>query len=98
MAQNKIFSYVGFAIKAGKVKYGVDNIICAKKAPAVILISSDLSDNSLKQLEKYMTAHASEHFIVDLKAILPGKNCKALGITDTNLADAIKSEIKESMI
>lgn len=98
MAQNKLFTYVGFAIKSGKVKYGVDNIISAKRAPAVILISNDLSDNSLKQLDRYITAHASERFTVDLKAILPERNCKALGITDIHLADAIKSEIKESMI
>ena len=50
MKTEKIRSYVGFAIKAGKVKIGIDNILSAKKNPFVVLYDEKLSDNSKRKL------------------------------------------------
>ena len=98
MSANRLFTFVGFAVKSNKIKYGVDNIVSCKKAPKIVLVATDLSDNSLKKLDEYLQKHGTERFTVDLERLLPERNCKAIGITDAHLAEAVKSEIKESKI
>lgn len=96
MPQNRLFTFVGFAIKSRKVIYGVDNLVTAKRKPEIILYSELLGENSRKSLVAYADKNMIERYEVNLDEILSGKNCKALGITDRLLADAVKSEIKES--
>lgn len=98
MPQNRLFTFVGFAIKSRKVIYGVDNLVAAKRKPEVILYSESLGENSRKSLVAYADKNMIERYEINLDEILSGKNCKALGITDRHLADAVKSEIKESRI
>lgn len=93
----KIKSYIGFAIKARKALFGLDNITDYRKRTYLILIDESLSPNSTKKL----TRHAEEKniplvpYIID--SVLPEKNCKAIGIIDQNLAAAILNELKESL-
>jgi len=98
MQGNKLFTYVGFAVKSGKIRYGVDEITACKRPPAAVLVSETLSENSLAKLDRYLAAHASARYTVDLGTLLPEKNCKAIGITDPHLAEAVKSELKENRI
>lgn len=93
---SKIKSYVGFAVKCGKVLYGVDNIENYKKTPYIILTSPLLSENSRAKLNKKIEDKEITVIEVDLEAILPGRNCKALGILEKNLAKAIKEAVKEN--
>lgn len=96
MRPNRIKSFVGFAVKARKIQYGVDNVVSAGRKAHLILFSPDLSERSGKRLHEYADRNEIDVFAVRLEEILPGRNCKALGITDVNLAEAVKSELKES--
>ena len=95
MRTEKIKTYVGFAIKAGKIKFGVDNITATKGKINVILYDNQLSERSKKKILDYATVKNIIIIEFPIEEILPERNCKALGITDINLANAIISEIKE---
>ena len=89
--QSKINSYVGFAVKSGKVKFGVDNIITCKRAK-VVLYDGALSENSVKRLQNYIEAQNIPAFITDMESVLKDRNCKALAVLDASLAKAIVGE------
>lgn len=89
----KIRSYVGFAVKAGKAKIGVDNIISAKKTPYVILYDERLSQNSKEKL--FRKCADKKIFPVSMEEVFPNKNCLAIGIAEVNLAGAISKEMEE---
>lgn len=93
----KVKTYVGFAIKARKAVFGLDNITDFRKRMYLILMDESLSPNNAKKLIR----HAEEKNIplvnFCIENILPEKNCKAIGIIDQNLASAIFKELKESL-
>ncbi len=94
MKTEKIRSYVGFSVKAGKAKIGIDNILSAKKEPFVVLYDEKLSDNSKKKL--LSSCKKSAVFSAPMSEILPGKNCLAIGVCEKNLASAIIKEMEEN--
>ena len=50
---NRILSLIGLAYRAGKLKFGSDSVneaIRGKRKPELVLIASDVSDNSLKRI------------------------------------------------
>ncbi|MFA6866698.1 MAG: hypothetical protein WCR54_04190 [Clostridia bacterium] len=98
MNNTKIKSYVGFAIKSGKILYGVDMIILSRKKPYIVLIDDNISENSLSKLQNKLSQYKIEVENVNMEEIFPNKNCKALGIMDRNLAKAIINEVKETRI
>ncbi len=94
MKTEKIRSYVGFSIKAGKAKLGVDNIVEAKRPPFVVLYDEALSDNSKhKILQK---CNGSPMFLAPMAEILPGRKCLAVGVSERNLAQAIIKDMEEN--
>ena len=94
MKTEKIRSYVGFAIKAGKVKIGIDNILSAKKNPFVVLYDEKLSDNSKRKL--LSGCEKTVVYSAPMSEIMPGKNCLAIGVCEKNLATAIIKEMEEN--
>lgn len=96
MQISRIRSYVGFAIKSGKAQFGLDNITAAKRKALVILFDSSFSERSAAKLSAYAERNGIDIFSADMEAILPQRNCKAIGIIDENLANAVKSELKEN--
>ena len=88
---NKISSYLGFCIRAGKIVFGVDRIETLKKA-YLLLTDEELKENSFKIMLK-----ASEKFSVRLIVteekllgeLLHRPQVKAVAITDEQLALAI---------
>ncbi len=90
---NKIKTYVGFAFKAGKCVLGVDNILNVKR-PMLILYSSDLSENSAKKAIAHASTISSQIIkLENFNAISPREGCKALGVKDKSLADAIIKQL-----
>lgn len=85
----KIKTYVGFARKAGKVVMGVDNILALKR-PVLVLYYKELAENSVKKLLK--SAQTIGHTVIPIEPTtdlgLPD-GCKAIGVKEKNLADAI---------
>ena len=88
---NKISSYLGFCIRAGKIVFGVDRIETLKKA-YLLLADEELKENSFQIMLK-----ASEKFSVRLIVteekllgeLLHRPQVKAVAITDEQLALAI---------
>ena len=95
MKKRAVVSYVGYAIKSRNILYGVDNIV-GKKVCGVVLYDRALGKSSLDKLKTFLAKKGVKGFCVDVEDYYPGKNCKAIGITDKNLASAIIKEMEES--
>ncbi len=91
----KTKSYIGFAIKSGRIVYGVDNILQKRKA-YVALLDAALAENSRKKVIEYLDNKHIPYFVADLTIYMHKQNCKAVAITDEHLADAIIKQFKES--
>lgn len=88
----KIDCYINFAVRAGKVVWGVDNLERAKRVPLLILIDGALGANSSKQLSLYCQRKQAKSLILPadyLNNLLKRSNVKVLSITDESLANAI---------
>ncbi len=89
MVTDKLETLVGFAMKAGKVIYGTDNIERSGKKH-LILLCNTLSENSRKKLihkvEKTPILLSTQKL---LSEITHREGCKALAITDRQMANAI---------
>ena len=96
MVANRLRTFVGFAIKKRGIVIGVDNITSSRGRIKVVLIDGDLSAKSAEKVSRYATDRGIDCFTVNMASILPERTCKAIGITDSGLADAIKKELKES--
>ncbi len=97
MQEAKIKSYIGFAIKARKILYGLDNITMSKKKPYLLLVDASFSPNSQKKLASYAQNNEIPIINYSLEAVIPDRNCKAVGIMEKNLASAVLKELKESL-
>lgn len=92
---SKIKTYVGFAVKSRKIKFGVDDILKTKNTK-LIIVSDSLAESGMKKLEGF-----SERTKVDLIKlredeffeIIQNISIKATAISDENLAEAIKKNL-----
>jgi ribosomal protein L7Ae-like RNA K-turn-binding protein len=84
---DKISSYIGFAVKSGSVIIGGDNIEKAKKPPRVILVCESASDRLKKKMQSLGDAEIIA--VENLEELSHIGGCKALAVTDQNLAKAI---------
>ncbi len=88
----KIDCYINFAVRAGKVIWGVDNLERAKRTPHLILVDESLGANSAKQLSLYCQRKNTMSLTLPtdyLNNLLKRSNMKVLSITDESLANAI---------
>ncbi len=85
-----IESYLGFAVKSGKIIYGIDGVLASRKKKFLMILSGDAAQNLKKK-----TALHSERFSIpvievpDLPAIIYKQNCKLVAILEPNIAKAI---------
>ncbi len=88
----KIDCYINFAVRAGKVIWGVDNLERAKRTSHLILVDESLGANSAKQLSLYCQRKNTMSLTLPtdyLNNLLKRSNIKVLSITDESLANAI---------
>jgi len=83
---SKAESLLGFAIKAGRVIFGADNIVAAKKT-YLILICKGLSENSVKKLLRQDAQILISN--KPLEEVLHRPGCKSAAVTDKEMARAI---------
>lgn len=91
-AQSKISSYIGFAARARKIIYGVDQITARGKKHRLIVMCSTAGENTSKQITAYAEKTSSPLIVlsgVTIEEILKKNNCKVIAVTDENLAKAI---------
>ena len=90
---NKIVTYISFALKSGKVIFGMDDIIKSKKNIGAILYKKDLSEKNLNKIKdkKNMPCLLLTEELDSFERL---KGVKVIMITDKNLSDAIVSNAK----
>lgn len=91
----KVVSYIGFAIKSRKIKYGVDDILKLKKA-SLILVSETLTESGMNKIQNFAANKKIE--VIKLNSdefgkIIQNISIKVTAILDDNLAEAIKKNL-----
>ncbi len=92
---SKVKTYVGFAVKSRKIKFGVDDIVKLKTA-SLILLSDALAESGQGKLKAYALKRSIDLLIIDkaqFNEIIQNTSIKAAAILDDNLADAIKKNL-----
>lgn len=93
---NKISSYLGFCIRAGKIVFGVDRVETIKKA-YLLLADGELKENSFKVMCKASEKLSAKIIVTEkglLGELLKRPQVKAVAITDEQLALAIEKCIE----
>ena len=99
MDAKKIESYLGFAIRAGKVTLGLNSIEMLKKGVYCMLLDEDAQKNSQKQARKEATRLSCPLIIVKgLGALIKREGIKVIAVKDISLAGAILSEAEKQGI
>ncbi len=91
MGKTKAFTFIGFAIKARKVKMGVNAVNTLKKAE-LLIVCSTATENTLKEavsLSKKLLAKLLVLNDIKLEEVVFKENCKLIAITDKALSKAI---------
>ena len=92
MEKNKIETYLGFCIRAGKIVFGVDRLEKQKKGVHLILVDGGVGKNSLKPTLKAKEKFGCPMLMTDVGVLgetLHRPAVKVAAITDENLASAI---------
>ncbi len=92
---SKIKTYIGFAIKSRKIRFGVDDILKLKNA-SLIIVSDSLAESGMKKLEGFAERKSIELIKFnesDFLELIQNISIKATAILDENLAEAIKKNL-----
>ncbi|MDR2635156.1 MAG: hypothetical protein LBC13_04130 [Clostridiales bacterium] len=95
--RRKLKAYLGFAVKSGSVVWGTDNILARKRFYPLILIDVSLAGNAVQKLYGYAGEKIPILKIDGLNSLLNKEACKAVAVTDKNLAEIIKITIKDGL-
>ena len=98
--KSKLGTYIGFSIRSGKILYGYENVIAARKSVRLILLDEETGESSKKKITAFAEKKAIKIFLLpsgELSAYCGGKNVKCLGLTDKNLASAAENELKTNI-
>ena len=93
---DKIESLIGFAVKAGKIIYGIDNIETMHKKRFLIVACNSLSERSLNHLKDYAQNKRLPMIRFKNKLLeeaIHKENCKVIAITDKQMSQAIMQYI-----
>jgi len=95
---NKIHSLLGLCIKAGKLVFGVDNILKSATLTKLVLYDNALSQNGVdKIVNKFANSRIKIQCVPFCLATLVHKeSCKAVAVIDKNFADGILAVLSKS--
>ena len=98
MKIEKIKSYLGFAIRSGKIIFGIDKLLQSKKKPLLVLICSSQNDKVSGKVKRFCESNQINFYKLPnnilLGDLIGRDNCKILGICDVSLANAITNEFQ----
>lgn len=85
-----IGSYLGFAVKSGKIIYGLDNIYKSKRRKYALVLCPSASENLARNAAEYAEKHGLPLLRTDrpLEEIIFKRNCKLIALLDANMAKA----------
>ena len=97
LQRSKTQSYLGFAIKSGNLRSGVNAISTLKRADALILCAT-ASPNTVKDAEKLSAKFGCPLIVsnIAVEQLIGKENCKLLAVTDANLAKAILNNLDDN--
>lgn len=97
MKKDKIETLLGFALRAGKIKFGADSTDAGKRA-YVTVVCGTLSPGTLDKVLKNCGEKAVPVLQTDkpLQDIVHRNNCKVVSVTDRQMAEAVLNEISEN--
>lgn len=90
---DKFIGLLGFAKRAGKIVYGYDELRSAKRIK-LLVVGDSASNNVLDGLKKIAAKNGVTLVKAERLEELVGGNCKALGITDKNMASGMLDYIR----
>ena len=97
MKIEKIKTYLGFAVKSGNIIFGSDKLFESKKRSFLVLICSTQNEKVTNKVVNFCKKDNIK-FIklkdIILAELLGRDNCKVVGISDFNLANAITNEFQ----
>ncbi len=87
----KISSYIGFALKAGKTIVGQTSLKNSKEHIKLIIVDFNSGENLIKLTKNLSVKHNCPHIItkIPLAELTHKPDIKIIGITDENLSKAI---------
>ncbi len=93
-SNDKFTALLGFARRAGKVRYGLCEL---KKCKGVKLyaVTESASDNLLSEMKELARRTDKPLVLAGCQSFTDG-NCKALGVTDAHMADGMIEYVKQS--
>ena len=95
---DKLFSYVGFSIKSGKIAFGYENVISCGKKIFLVLCDASIGRSAKNEItffakkEKVPIAFLPENTLSDYCG---GRRVKCVGLQDEGLALASKNELNK---
>lgn len=98
--KSKLETYIGFSIKAGKCRFGMNTVESIKRAKLVIVCKS-ASNNTKEQAQKISKKLGCPLKITlekTLEEYTHRQNCKIIAIEDSNLAKAILENCQKEFI
>ena len=90
---DKFSGLLGFAKRAGKIVYGYDEFKTAKRVK-LLVVSDSASGNVLDGLKRIAVKSKATLVKAERLEELVGSNCKALGITDKNMASGMLDYVR----
>jgi len=96
MNRAKIKTYIGFAVKAGKIIQGTDNLLIHKKKLYLVVIDEGLQPNALNKIISYAENRQVKMLKTEnLSELTNIMNYKVIGITNKSLAEQIETNSSE---
>ncbi|MBQ2717625.1 MAG: hypothetical protein IJF75_03385 [Clostridia bacterium] len=98
---SKVLSYIGFAIKAGKVRTGVNVAKTVRGHVPLMILCESASDNTVKeatQIAQKLSAKIVMTHGIKVEDIFYKQNCKLALVTDNSLAKAILANLDEQFV
>ncbi|MBQ7643357.1 MAG: hypothetical protein IJS67_05585 [Clostridia bacterium] len=88
---SKAYTYLGFAIKSGNVRFGLNTIETLRRAD-LLIVCQTAAKNTRAAAEKYARKFGCPILTTKdepLENFVNRENCKIVAVTDKNLAEAI---------
>ena len=97
MKDNKLKSYIGFAIKSNQVIFGYDKLFENRKTPNIVIVCSTLNEKNTNKIIEFCNNHSIK--CIKFNSLILGElisrdNCKVIAICNESLSKVICNEIE----
>ncbi len=86
-----VSAYLGFAVRSGKIIYGIDNIERTGKRVYALVLCHTASENLSDKAKLFAERHSVPLVVTEipLEDLIFKRNCKAVALLDPNMAKAV---------